>query len=114
MPQLADGFGGYLTLFLVGFLVTEPWRWLGLVLGRNLDAGGDLFQWVRAVATALVAGLVGRMVLFPAGELAAVSAPVRIVAFVCGIALYLGLGRNLGAGVAGGSLLLMAGHALWP
>ena len=27
----------YLILVLVGFLPSEIWRWLGLVLGRGLD-----------------------------------------------------------------------------
>jgi hypothetical protein len=67
MTALDDGFGGYLVLFAAGFLATEIWRWLGLLVGSRLDIAGEVFQWVRAVATALVAGMVVRMLLFPAG-----------------------------------------------
>jgi len=108
MSALDDGFGGYLSLFLAGILATEVWRWLGLVVGNRLDVAGAPLQWVRAVATALVAGLVTRMVIFPAGALANVPLAVRLVAFAGGIALYFACRRNLAAGVAGGAGLLMA------
>jgi branched-subunit amino acid transport protein len=112
MSFLGDGFGGYLTLFVAGFLATEVWRWLGLAAGSRLDIGGAPFQWMRAVATALVAGLVTRMVLFPAGALANVTLAVRLGAFAGGVALYYLLRRNLAAGVGGGAALLMAAQLL--
>jgi len=112
MNFLNDGLGGYLTLFLAGFLATEVWRWLGLAVGSRLDVAGAPFQWVRAVATALVAGLVTRIVLFPAGALAAVALPVRVGAFAGGVALYLLARRNLAAGVGGGAALLIGAQLL--
>lgn len=112
MNFLNDGFGGYLTLFVAGFLATEMWRWLGLLVGGRLDVAGAPFQWVRAVATALVAGLVTRMVLFPAGALANVALGARLGAFTGGVALYFALRRNLAAGVAGGAGLLMAAQLM--
>jgi hypothetical protein len=107
MPFLQDGYGGYLTLILAGFLANEVWRWLGVVAGSRLDLGGQAFRWARAVALALVAGLTSRMVLFPAGALANVPLAIRVGAFAGGIALYLIFRRNLAAGVGGGAALLM-------
>ena len=112
MSVMQDGFGGYLTLLLAGFLANECWRWLGVAAGSRLDLGGQPFRWVRAVALALVAGLVSRMVLFPAGALANVSAAIRLGAFAGGIALYFLARRNLAVGVVGGALLLMAAQML--
>jgi len=112
MSFVGDGFGGYLTLFLAGFLATEIWRWLGLLVGSRIHVAGAPFQWVRAVATALVAGLVTRMVLFPAGALVQVPLGVRLGAFACGVALYFLLRRNLAAGVGGGAALLLAGQLI--
>ena len=108
MSFLHDGFGGYLTLFVASCLATEIWRWLGVAVGGRLDVAGRLFQWVRAVATALVAGMVTRMVLFPAGALTEVPLAVRLGAFAGGLALYFLGRRNLAAGVAGGAGLLIA------
>lgn len=112
MSFLDDGLGGYLTLFLAGFLATEAWRWLGFLLGSRLDLEGAPFQWVRAIATALVAGLVTRMLLFPAGALAQVPTVTRLGAFAGGLALYLVLRGNLAAGVGGGAALLLGAELL--
>lgn len=105
---LDDGYVGFLALASICALAHEPWRWLGFVLGRNLSVDSSVFLWVRAVATALVAGLVMKLVVFPAGTLAAVPALVRLVALAGGIALYRLAGRRLAAGVAGGSAILAA------
>jgi hypothetical protein len=98
----------YLTLLIAGSFATEVWRWLGLAAGSRMDVAGGLFQWVRAVATALVAGMVTRMVLFPVGALAQTPIAGRLGAFAGGIALYFLLRRNLFAGVVGGAVLLIA------
>ncbi len=62
----------YLALLLIGFLPSEVWRWLGILLGRGIDENSEIILWVRAVATALVAAVVARIMLFPPGALAAV------------------------------------------
>jgi len=112
VAALEDGFGGYLVLFAAGFLATEIWRWLGLLVGSRLDMAGEVLQWVRAVATALVAGMVVRMLLFPAGALADLSLAVRLAAFAGGFICYYAGKRNLAVGVAGGSVLLVLGQLM--
>jgi hypothetical protein len=112
MSFVSDGLGGYLTILLAGVLATEVWRWLGLAVGSRLDVGGAPFLWVRAVATALVAGLVARMVLFPAGALGEVPLWMRLAAFAGGVACYFLLRRNVAAGVGAAALLLLMGQ-LW-
>lgn len=107
MSAIDDGFGGYFVLALIALLAHEPWRWLGLILARNLTVESEIFVWVRAVATALVAGLVMRLILFPAGVLADVPMSARFGALVGAIAVFLLLRRNLGAGIITGAVLLM-------
>jgi uncharacterized membrane protein len=105
---LDDGFGGYLVLFGLALLVHEPWRWLGLLIGRHIDEGSEVFLWVRAVATALVAGLVMKLVVVPVGILAAVPGWMRAAALVSALAVFALSRRSLGIGVASGSLVLAA------
>jgi hypothetical protein len=69
---------------------------------------GAACHWVRAVATALVSGLVARMLLFPAGTLAGVPVALRIAAFAGGVSIYLLTRRNVAAGVGAAAALLMA------
>lgn len=109
MSGLGSGWGTAALIVVIAILAHEPWRWLGLYVGRDLDIDGEVFRWVRAVATAMVAGLVMRLLIYPAGALAGVPLTLRFVAFAAGIGLFYAARRNLAAGAAGGALVLLLG-----
>lgn len=109
MSGLADGFGGYLAILLIALLAHEPWRWCGLAIGSRLDPEGEIFKWVRAVSTALVAALVMRIVVFPSGAMAHVPVTVRVGAFAASLACFLLLGRRLWPAIGTGFGLLVLG-----
>lgn len=113
MTHVPDGLWGYLILLGMALVFHEPWRWLGLWIGRGLDVESPLFAWVRAVATALVAALIMRLTLFPAGALGHLPAGVRISAFLTGLAVFYGRGRRLPEGVAAGAIALIVGALIW-
>ncbi len=99
----------YVLLVLVGFLPNEIWRVLGLVLGRGIDEESELFTWARAVATAVLAGVIAKLIIFPPGALADVPLVVRLAAIVCGFVAFLLVRRSIFAGVAAGEAALMLG-----
>ncbi len=99
----------YLALLLLGFLPSEMWRWLGIVVGGGLDEGSEIILWVRAVATALVAGVIARIVLIPPGALASVPLAVRLASIACGFLAFLTIRRSAFAGVLVGEAVLVAG-----
>ena len=70
----------YLLLILVGFLPNEIWRVLGLVLARGLNEDSEIVVWSRAVATAILAGVIAKLILFPAGALESIPLAVRVAA----------------------------------
>lgn len=111
MSPTADVLGIYLA-FLLAVAAHEPWRWLGYRLGRDIDANSEVFLWVRAVATALVAALVLRIVAFPPGALAGIEASLRVAAFVAGLVLFYLARRSLAAGLLGGAGVLLVGKLL--
>jgi len=100
---------GYLALVLIGFLPSEVWRWLGVLLGRGLDEESEIVLWVRAVATALVAGVIARIVLFPPGGLANVPLEVRLGAIGCGLVAFFLIKRSPFAGLIVGEAALVVG-----
>jgi len=110
LPGVWGMWGGYLPFFVAGFLACEPWRWAGALIGRDLDPNGEVFIWVRAVSSAIVAGLVTRLVAFPTGALASISAPTRYGAALIGIGAFFAFRKNLGVGVVAGTLALIVGH----
>jgi hypothetical protein len=99
----------YLVLILVGFLPNEVWRMLGLFAARGLDEESEIVTWVRAVATAVLAGVIGKLVMFPPGALAAVPLSVRLAAIACGMLAFMSLRRSVFAGVLVGEIALFAG-----
>ncbi len=110
LPGVWGTWGGYLPFFVAGFLACEPWRWAGVLLGRGLDPQSEVFIWARAVSSAIVAGLVSRIVVFPTGALAAMSVPTRYGAAAVGIAAFFAFRKSLGAGVVAGTLALLGGY----
>lgn len=109
---LGSGLTAYGLLLLAGFCVTEPWRWAGLYLARRINVDSELFKLARIVSTAIVSGLVGRIVVFPAGALADTSTALRIIACLIGCAAYSLGGHRLGLGVGTGLLVLILGMTL--
>jgi hypothetical protein len=99
----------YLALILLGFLPSEVWRWLGLVLGGGLDEESEIILWVRGVATALVAAVVARIVMIPPGALASVPLSVRLAALGAGFLAFLLIRRSAFVGVLVGEAVLIAG-----
>ncbi|WP_353187216.1 AzlD domain-containing protein [Bosea sp. (in: a-proteobacteria)] len=77
----------YLALILFAVLPTEIWRWLAVAFARGLDADSALLDWVRAVATALLAGIVAKLVVSPPGVLAQVPVLVRVAALAAAVAV---------------------------
>jgi NCAIR mutase (PurE)-related protein len=102
----------WLVLILVGFLPNEVWRMLGVVLARGIDEKSEILGWVRAVATAVLAGVVAQLIFFPAGALAAVPLTVRAGAAFAGFVAFLAMRRSVFAGVAVGEAVLLAGALL--
>lgn len=100
-------------VLVVGVLATYVWRALGVFAAAGMDERGELFRWVRAVSTALVAALVARLILFPQGALALLPVWLRVGAFGLGFAAYALSGRSLILGIVTGEILLAAGALLF-
>jgi Branched-chain amino acid transport protein (AzlD) len=102
----------YLVLILVGFLPNEVWRALGLVLARGLNEDSQMVLWARAVATAILAGVIAKLILFPSGELVNIPLAIRLTASVCGFLAFLTVKRSVFAGVVVAEAALLAGGFL--
>jgi hypothetical protein len=103
----------YLVLLLVGFLPNEVWRILGVVVARGTNENSELIIWVRAVAVAVLAGVIAKLTLVPPGALTSVPLTVRLAAIACGFVAYLTARRSVFAGVAVGEMALIAGGLLF-
>jgi hypothetical protein len=108
LRESAGAFWPYLVVIIVGFLPTEVWRVLGVLAGRGLSEDSELFQWVKVVATALVASVVAKLIFAPTGALAAIPLTARTLAILAGIAAMLLTRRSIVAGLVAGEGTLIA------
>jgi hypothetical protein len=104
-----SGLWPYLLVILAGYLPTEVWRWLAVIFARRLDEDSEWMILVRAVATALVAGVIMRLVLIPTGDLVAVPLAIRIGAVAGGFLVYFLARRSMLIGVLAGEAIMVAG-----
>ena len=103
----------YMVLILVGYLPNEIWRVLGLVLARGLNEDSEVVIWSRAVATAILAGVIAKLILFSTGALDSIPLPVRVGAAGCGFIAFLVMKRSVFAGVIVGEAALLLGGFLF-
>jgi hypothetical protein len=96
-------------LLFAGFISNEVWRVLGLVIGGGIDEGSEFLVWVRAVAAAILAGVIAQILISPPGALATVPDVVRYGAVAIGFAVYLAARKSVFAGVVAGEIVVLAG-----
>lgn len=107
--SLVNEFWPYFVLILVGFLPNEIWRMIGLVFARGLDEDSQVVLWVRGVATAILAGVVAKLIVAPSGALLTVPLGVRVAAAAAGLLAFLLIRRSVFAGVLVGEAALIVG-----
>ena len=98
-----------LLLVVAGFLPNEVWRMVGLWFVSGIDEGSEVLVWVRAVATAILAGVITQILVQPPGALASIPDALRYGAVVAGFAVFLVTKRSIFAGVACGEIVMVAG-----
>lgn len=99
----------FLFILVGGWLATDSWRFLGVYFGGRISDDSEALVLVRAVATALVAAVIGNLVMFPSGALAETSAVLRVGAMAGGFAAYLAAGRRVPVGILVAEAILLAG-----
>ncbi len=103
-----SGLWPYLLVILAGFLPTDIWRWLAVIFARKLNEESELMIFVRGVATAMVAGVIMRLVLFPTGDLVSIPLVIRLGAVAGGFLVYFLARRSTLIGVIAGEAIMIA------
>ncbi|MBA7482069.1 hypothetical protein ES707_17550 [subsurface metagenome] len=109
MSSFVGDWHALLILVLAGFLPNEAWRMAGLWFGSGVDEGSEVLVWVRAVATAILAGVITQILIQPPGALASIPDALRYGSVVVGFGVFLLAKRSIFAGVAFGEIVMVAG-----
>lgn len=87
-------------------------RVAGVFLSRGLDEGSELLAFVRAMASALLAGVVGKLIVAPPGALAHLPMSARAGALALAVAAFFGFRRSLIAALLAGESAIVLGFLL--
>lgn len=110
MSPIGDGFGAILAIIAACALPTQVWRWIGVAVGQRIDAESEVLHWVRAVATAIIAAFVAKVLMFPTASLAETPLWLRFAATGFAVLVYVVAGRVVVAGVVAGVIALVVGQ----
>ena len=92
----------FVFILLAGWLPTDMWRFLGVYLAGEIRDDAEILVFVRTLATALVAGVIAKLVLYPDGAL------VRISAAALGFAAFQMAGRRIIVGILVAEIVLVS------
>lgn len=87
---------------LLAVAATFVWRFAGVVVSGRISESGPLFAWIAAVAYAMVAGLMARVILMPRGDISFDTVWPRALPLLMAFALWRLRGKSLGWGLIGG------------
>ena len=82
-------------VILVTSLATYLSRFLGVISSEKMDIKSKIFRWFNCIAYAILAALIARMIIFPAGVLSESTVFIRIIVLGGMILLYFLTKKNL-------------------
>ncbi len=96
-------------ILVAGWLANDMWRFLGVAFSGRLTEASPIFTYVKAVATALVAGVIAQLILYPTGDLAATSPWLRLASPAIGFAAFRLARQHIFVGVAAAEAAFVLG-----
>ena len=82
-------------VILVTSLATYLSRFLGVISSEKMDIKSKIFRWFNCIAYAILAALIARMIIFPAGVLYESSIFIRLLVLGGSILLFILTKKNL-------------------
>ena len=82
-------------VILVTSFATYLSRFLGVVSSEKIKETSKIFKWFNCIAYSVLAALIARMVVFPAGELVESGILIRLFVVVASVVMFLFTKRNL-------------------
>ncbi|MEO9457934.1 MAG: AzlD domain-containing protein [Lentilitoribacter sp.] len=100
----------YIFILVAGWLATDIWRWLGVLVGNRLEEGSLGLLWVRAIATSIIAAIIAKLIIYPTGSLLDFDIVVRIGAVIIGFIVFIYAKKRIIAGVVTSLACLFIGN----
>ena len=82
-------------VILVTSFATYLSRFLGVVSSEKIDATSKIFRWFNCIDYSILAALIARIVIFPAGVLEEAELWVRLIVIIISIIVFFISKKNL-------------------
>ena len=92
---MSDISSNIIVVILVTSFATYLSRFLGVISSEKIKETSKIFKWFNCIDYSVLAALIARMVVFPAGELAESGILIRLFVVVASVAMFLFTKRNL-------------------
>ena len=92
---MSDISSNIIVVILVTSFATYLSRFLGVISSEKIRETSKIFKWFNCIAYSVLAALIARMVVFPAGELAESGILIRLFVVVASVVMFLFTKRNL-------------------
>ena len=92
---MSDISSNIILVILVTSLATYLSRFLGVVSSEKIKETSKIFKWFNCIAYSVLAALIARMVIFPAGELAESGILIRLFVVAVSVTVFLFYKKNL-------------------
>jgi len=92
---MSDISSNIIVVILVTSFATYLSRFLGVINSEKIKETSKIFKWFNCIAYSVLAALIARMVIFPAGELAESSIFIRLFVVTLCVLMFLFTKKNL-------------------
>ena len=92
---MSDISSNIIVVILVTSFATYLSRFLGVISSEKIKETSKIFKWFNCIAYSVLAALITRMVIFPAGELAESGIVIRLFVVVASVMMFLFTKKNL-------------------
>ena len=92
---MSDMSSNIIVVILVTSFATYLSRFLGVVSSEKIKETSKIFKWFNCIAYSVLAALIARMVIFPAGELAESGVFIRLFVVEVSVVIFLFNIKNL-------------------
>ena len=82
-------------VILVTSFATYLSRFLGVVSSEKIEETSKIFRWFNCIAYSILAALIARIVIFPAGVLEEADLWLRLIVIIISIIIFIISKRNL-------------------
>ena len=92
---MSDISSNIIVVILVTSFATYLSRFLGVISSEKIKETSKIFKWFNCIAYSVLAALIARMVIFPAGELAESGILIRLFVVAASVVMFLFTKKNL-------------------